>query len=58
MYAIALKQLSLGANLADIQVTNQQLFQAYAYSDQPMDVNNLHHQWLLQKSDTLSVLPV
>lgn len=55
VYTLALQQLSMGANLTEIQATNRHLFKDCGYKDQPRDLKESQHRWLLQKSDSWSL---
>ncbi|RDX44477.1 hypothetical protein OH76DRAFT_1322336, partial [Lentinus brumalis] len=55
VFSVALKQLSVGAQLADIQATNLALFESRGYAAQPADLSKSPYRWLLQKTDTTSL---
>lgn len=57
VYALALKQLALGAQLTDIQATNRDTFsrQGYAQQPRPEDLAKVPYRWLIRKTDTRSL---
>ncbi|KAI0711901.1 hypothetical protein C8T65DRAFT_727049, partial [Cerioporus squamosus] len=55
VYEVALKQLEAGAQLADIQEKNRQMFRDRKYPGQPVDLHDSPYRWLLRTSDTRSL---
>nr|VWO97430.1 Linoleate diol synthase [Ganoderma boninense] len=55
VFAHALKQLQIGAQLADIEAENRRMFQACQYPSQPRAILESSYRWLIRKSDTRSL---
>ncbi|EJD36416.1 hypothetical protein AURDEDRAFT_130079 [Auricularia subglabra TFB-10046 SS5] len=51
----ALKQLRLGATVADIQAQNLRLFRARAYPSQPADLTLSSHRWVIMRQDMRTI---
>ncbi|KAI1781670.1 hypothetical protein LXA43DRAFT_977973 [Ganoderma leucocontextum] len=55
VFAHALKQLQIGAQLTDIEAENRRMFQASQYPGQPRSIRESSYRWLIRKSDTRSL---
>ncbi|EJD45844.1 hypothetical protein AURDEDRAFT_165300 [Auricularia subglabra TFB-10046 SS5] len=51
----ALKQLRLGATVADIQAHNRRLFKSRAYPGQPADLTLSTHRWIIMRHDMRTI---